>query len=60
MKDGRLLTDACKPVSAITYETWTKRLRPKLEISSSLARRPSAKSCVFPSTSVSALGNVLS
>ncbi len=30
MKDGRLLTNACKPVSANTYETWTKRMRPRL------------------------------
>jgi type I restriction enzyme S subunit len=30
MKNGRLLTDACKPVSQATYEAWTRRMRPKV------------------------------
>ena len=29
MKNGRLVTDACKPVSEATYEAWTRRMRPK-------------------------------
>jgi len=29
MKDGRIILDACKPVSADTYEAWTRRMRPQ-------------------------------
>ncbi len=29
MKDGRLVIDACKPVSESTYEEWTRRMRPQ-------------------------------
>lgn len=29
MKDGRIVLDACKPVSAETYDGWTRRLRPE-------------------------------
>ncbi len=29
MKEGRLLADACKPVSEATYDAWTRRMRPE-------------------------------
>ena len=28
MKNGRLVVDACKPVSEATYDAWTRRMRP--------------------------------
>lgn len=29
MKSGRLIVDACKPVSELTYNNWTRRMRPE-------------------------------
>jgi len=29
MKNGRLVVDACKPVSRKTYDDWTRRMRPR-------------------------------